>query len=706
MYFSMNLSAQCGAPEILNWTATDDIDFDLTFYAPESGLYNLWVDVEYEWASTLYIIEATEGINYLELSFGSLFGFNIPDDASGYYFTCILEYDECLSGAAEETKFYLSSHSLLSTGDVDCNELIMPIQYLSDGVGFMVQTILEVPEYSGLVESIQVFVDIGHQNNSDLSIELEHPSGEIITLMDYDFTSGNTTGFSVLFSDNGTDLPENSSDLIGPRGLFLPEEPLSTFNGLPSEGEWILRVQDGLGADVGAVFGACVSITCQTGFSGQVYFDLNSNNSLDSNEAGFSYAEVLNSIDGEFLYTSEEGIFNELCAMPGNGELSITNAPEYWLASDLGIEIINGTTSEAFEIPLIPISEVVDIDVDLYTISPNRPGFEANYQVSINNLGTLCESDINVDIEFPEYVEILSSTHPDLVIFGSSAIMEIGEVCPFTPLEFELTIILDDTVSIGTELEATLTANESPNDVDVSNNFFMSNVVVVGSYDPNDKQVSHETIGDDFLEDGTPLKYTIRFQNTGTFYAERVVIADTIDANLDLNSLQILSTSHNLELSREGNVLYFEYDQIFLPDSTTDFDGSIGYVRYQIDPFPSFNAGETIENTAYIYFDFNEPIVTNTVVTEFGNPPLSTNEKTIITSIYPNPTKDRITATWNSDFAPERVEIFDLTGRLLMEELALGSNLLEIELSDFPQGLYIIRFISEGFVSENKFVKE
>ena len=97
--------------------------------------------------------------------------------------------------------------------------------------------------------------------------------------------------------------------------------------------------------------------------------------------------------------------------------------------------------------------------------------------------------------------------------------------------------------------------------------------------------------------------------------------------------------------------------------------------------------------------------MTNTVVTEFGNP-LSTREENVFTSLYPNPANDRITATWNSDFNPERAQVFDLTGRLVMEEITHGTNLLELDVSELPQGLYLIRFIANDAVSENKLVKE
>ena len=49
-----------------------------------------------------------------------------------------------------------------------------------------------------------------------------------------------------------------------------------------------------------------------------------------------------------------------------------------------------------------------------------------------------------------------------------------------------------------------------------------------------------------------------------------------------------------------------------LPDSTCCEEDSHGLVSYLIRPLPDLDPGTVIENTAYIYFDNNPPIITNT----------------------------------------------------------------------------------------------
>ncbi|MFK7807287.1 MAG: hypothetical protein AB8F74_05725, partial [Saprospiraceae bacterium] len=72
--------------------------------------------------------------------------------------------------------------------------------------------------------------------------------------------------------------------------------------------------------------------------------------------------------------------------------------------------------------------------------------------------------------------------------------------------------------------------------------------LVVGSFDPNDKQAIPSGFGEDhFILPNTDIEYTIRFQNTGTDTAFRVVILDTLSQVLDPASIKVGSSSHPYE---------------------------------------------------------------------------------------------------------------------------------------------------------------
>ncbi len=135
------------------------------------------------------------------------------------------------------------------------------------------------------------------------------------------------------------------------------------------------------------------------------------------------------------------------------------------------------------------------------------------------------------------------------------------------------------------------------------------------AYDPNDKLVNPSRKGN-FTQFDEALIYTIRFQNTGNDFARDVAIRDEISAQLDLSTFKILGSSHyeNLSTTIEDRLVTFDFSDIFLPDSTADFEGSNGYVMFSIQTNSSLSEFTDVENTASIFFDFNPPIVTNTAL--------------------------------------------------------------------------------------------
>jgi hypothetical protein len=159
---------------------------------------------------------------------------------------------------------------------------------------------------------------------------------------------------------------------------------------------------------------------------------------------------------------------------------------------------------------------------------------------------------------------------------------------------------------------------------------------IIDSYDPNDKLVLPQGVtASHFTPTNKALHYTIRFQNTGSDYAYKVVLVDTLSQHLDMSTFQMGAASHSYKLSVSGKgqpVLTFTFDNINLPDSTRDQQGSNGFIKFSIKPMASIAEKSIIENNADIFFDFNEPIRTNTVFNAIYDVPVTTvnNEKIII----------------------------------------------------------------------------
>jgi len=145
--------------------------------------------------------------------------------------------------------------------------------------------------------------------------------------------------------------------------------------------------------------------------------------------------------------------------------------------------------------------------------------------------------------------------------------------------------------------------------------------VIIGAYDPNDKAAT-PTMTPAQLANGKYILYTIRFQNTGNDTAFNVVLADTLSNLLDVSSFDMLASSHLCNTTVEGNNLLFEFRNILLPDSNRNEQQSHGFVRFRMKPQSNVSVDTDIPNTAAIYFDYNQPVITNTAITRIRNQPV------------------------------------------------------------------------------------
>ncbi len=146
--------------------------------------------------------------------------------------------------------------------------------------------------------------------------------------------------------------------------------------------------------------------------------------------------------------------------------------------------------------------------------------------------------------------------------------------------------------------------------------------IVTGSYDPNDKTGYPLGVGEDHLiEPNRKMEYVIRFQNTGTDTAFTVKILDTLDTDLDIFSVRSGVSSHNYSFRMHGpRVLEWTFSNIKLPDSTTNEPESNGFVTFTVNQVKNLPDGTEINNRVGIYFDFNDPIITNTTSHIIGRP--------------------------------------------------------------------------------------
>jgi uncharacterized repeat protein (TIGR01451 family) len=217
-----------------------------------------------------------------------------------------------------------------------------------------------------------------------------------------------------------------------------------------------------------------------------------------------------------------------------------------------------------------------------------------------------------------------------------------------------------------------------------------------GSYDPNDKQGYPIGVGAEHrIRPGQPIEYLIRFQNTGTDTAFTVVIRDSISAELDPGSLLPGASSHpySWHLSPDGKVT-FSFSNILLPDSTTNLEGSKGFVTFKINQKPDLPLGTQIFNEAGIYFDFNAPVITNQTLHTLGLDLVSNtweslqSKKSHLITLSPNPASDQVVFTaLDKPFKNCRLQVFSPMGILLEQEDLFGEH-FTLPRKNLPAGAY------------------
>jgi uncharacterized repeat protein (TIGR01451 family) len=224
------------------------------------------------------------------------------------------------------------------------------------------------------------------------------------------------------------------------------------------------------------------------------------------------------------------------------------------------------------------------------------------------------------------------------------------------------------------------------------NNVDTIKAIVVGAYDPNDKEV--EPKGDiTALPD--KFTYTVRFQNTGTDTAFNVVVRDTLSNVLNPLSIKPIAASHPYRfVLKENGIIEWHFNNILLPDSFRNERASHGFVKFSIEANKgiSFNIGSKFENKAGIYFDYNSPIITNTArntVIKLISKTNDLNEEKLF--IYPNPAKDvLIVELENAPLNNLPIEIYNSLGQLLIKA-QLNEKINTIKLNSFNSGVYFIK---------------
>ena len=282
--------------------------------------------------------------------------------------------------------------------------------------------------------------------------------------------------------------------------------------------------------------------------------------------------------------------------------------------------------SDSISFAVQPIPGQRDYKISLIGITAIRPGFDAGFLLKCQNLGTDTLTNKKVKLIKDSRLQFVSATPAETSMTGDTIEWSIASLAPRQTTSILVNLIVAQPPVVNNfDTLVSVAYVDSIGDVAPSNNKSRLRQPVTGSFDPNDK---NETKGGELYkseyDQGEFLNYTIRFQNTGNDTAFSIVVRDTIENRLDITSLEMVQASHPYQFTlKDGKFATWTFSNIKLPDSNINEPLSHGYIVYKIKPVVGLAIGDSIRNSASIYFDFNLPVNTNTNLTIIKSNPLA-----------------------------------------------------------------------------------
>lgn len=354
---------------------------------------------------------------------------------------------------------------------------------------------------------------------------------------------------------------------------------------------------------------------------GSVFFDKNANGAKDADEPYVNNAKITISKQGvdTIVSATYDGRFSADDLDTGIYVSQVVPSRPYFTPVP-ATHTTSATTyfnTDSISFALQPIAGKRDLAVNIIPVNAARPGFGVGYRIFYRNTGTDTVNGVLLEFVKSSKLNFNSATPAATLVSGDSIRWIINNLKPLdtASIVVNLTVQAPPAVNIGDTLSSAATMNIA-GELTPEDNTSGIRQIAAGSYDPNDKAEVHGGyITKTRVTNGEYLTYTIRFQNTGTDTAFSVYIRDTMDAKLDVSTLEMIAASANYRLTMNDGKCLWTFNNINLVDQAHNEPASHGYLVYRVRAKNSVQPGDVIRNRAAIYFDYNLPVYTNVETT-------------------------------------------------------------------------------------------
>lgn len=443
---------------------------------------------------------------------------------------------------------------------------------------------------------------------------------------------------------------------------------------------------------------------------GETSSDLDSNG-CDSNDQKYSnlnFSITNDIVKGNFISDSSGNY--ELPLGEGTYKIApVLENPSYFTVSPESLSVTFPDQNSPFtqNFCVIPNGSHQDLEISILPLIPARPGFDATYKIVFKNKGNQVKSG-KVTFDFNDAVlDYVSSVPVHTSQTNNKLVWDYIDLKPFETREITLTLNVNSpmetpAVNIDDRLSFNVLITPVADDEKPVDNSFALRQKVVGSYDPNDKTCLEGDIVTPGLI-GEYVHYLIRFENTGTYPAENIVVKDMIDlSKFDISTLVPTIASHPYTTKIfDGNKVEFIFEKINLPFDDANNDG---YIAFKIKTLPTLEIGDSFENEANIYFDYNFPILTNKATSTFKTLGTQDFEFSKYINIYPIPVTSILNISSKSIINIDSITIYNVLGQVVIE-IPNVEKTQSIDVSKLGPGNYFIKVISDKGSSTSKFIK-
>jgi uncharacterized repeat protein (TIGR01451 family) len=457
---------------------------------------------------------------------------------------------------------------------------------------------------------------------------------------------------------------------------------------------------------------------CGSTVTGVVYHDANSDGAQSATELGIPNKSLTVTPGNHQVYTSTDGSY-EFFLVDGTYSLSLNGTSSWSQTSptspssiSLTINQVTQSTYSGNDFGNSANCSSPDFTVALGNTAMRR-GLLSDLNVKITNEGAYpASSSVSVKLTMSDdmyltatnYTSISTANNLRTYVFG------LGTISALSDSILTLTDSIDVNATLNDTIEVSATVIYSGSECDTLNNIASFSDIIVGSIDPNDKQVfvtgnnSKHKIKDKYPE---LLTYKIRFQNLGNYAARRVQIIDTLSPLLDWSSFDISGSSHDFSVSIIDGVATWINENIELPCTEDNEEESNGFVSFTILSKANVAPYTLVHNVGYIQFDRNEYIATNDASAVIGLGNIAIDKTELI--VYHNPVQESTSILLiDENQRPveiSSIDVLSLAGKI-QTKITPSSYKTTLYITDLASGMYTLRITThDGKAYYKKIVK-